>query len=52
MLFGGPQQAGKEKTLSGLGIQSSAKLTARDVCMTIWENLDPNHFKKPGGTIK
>ena len=52
MLAGGPPQVGKEKTLSGFGTQSSAKLTARDVCMTMWENLDPNHFKKPGGTIK
>lgn len=54
MLFGGPQQAGKtEKSLSGIGTQSMAKFTARDVCMTMWENIDPNHFKKgPGGTIK
>jgi hypothetical protein len=52
MLAGGPQQAGKEKTLSGLGIQSTAKLTARDVCITMWENLEPNHFPKPGGTIQ
>jgi len=33
--------------MGGFGIQSSAKLAARDVCLTIWDNLDPNHFKKP-----
>jgi len=26
---------------------SNAKLTAMDVCMTIWDNVDPYHFKKP-----
>lgn len=41
-----------KKELGGLGIQSSAKLTARDVCMTVWENVDPNHYKKPGGEIE
>lgn len=35
--------------MGGFGIQSDAKLTARDVCLTLWENIDPNHFKKPGG---
>jgi hypothetical protein len=38
--------------MGGLGTQTSAKLTARDVCMTLWEDLDPNHFKKPGGRIE
>jgi hypothetical protein len=42
----------KKKELGGLGNQSSAKLTARDVCMTVWENIDPNHYKKPGGKIE
>ena len=42
----------KKKELGGLGTQSSAKLTARDVCMTVWENVDPNHYKKPGGRIE
>jgi hypothetical protein len=42
----------KKKELGGLGNQSSAKLTARDVCMTVWENVDPNHYKKPGGKIE
>ena len=36
----------------GMGIQSSASLTAIDVCKTIWDDVDPNHFKKPGGTIQ
>jgi hypothetical protein len=36
----------------GTGIQSTAKLTARDVCMTVWDDVDPNHFKKPGGKIE
>ena len=34
--------------MGGFGMQSTAKLTARDICLTIWDNLDPNHFKKPG----
>lgn len=47
MLF----EAGK-KELGGLGNQSSAKLTARDVCMTVWEDVDPNHYKAPGGRVE
>jgi hypothetical protein len=42
----------RKKELGGLGTQSSAKLTARDVCLTVWEDVDPNHFKKPGGKIE
>jgi hypothetical protein len=42
----------KKKELGGMGTQSSAKLTARDVCMTVWENVDPNHYKKAGGRIE
>jgi hypothetical protein len=42
----------KKKELGGLGNQSSAELTARDVCMTVWEDVDANHFKKPGGKIE
>ena len=38
--------------MGGMGIQSSAKLTARDVCLTVWDDIDPNHFKKPGGKIE
>ncbi len=38
--------------MGGMGIQSNAKLTARDVCMTVWDDVDPNHFKKPGGKIE
>jgi hypothetical protein len=38
--------------MGGMGIQSNAKLTARDVCMTVWDDIDPNHFKKPGGRIE
>jgi hypothetical protein len=38
--------------MGGMGIQSNAKLTARDVCMTVWDDIDPNHFKKPGGKIE
>jgi len=38
--------------MGGMGIQSNAKLTAKDVCMTVWDDIDPNHFKKPGGRIE
>jgi hypothetical protein len=38
--------------MGGMGTQSSARLTARDVCLTIWDDIDPNHFKKPGGKIE
>ncbi len=38
--------------MGGMGNQSSAKLTAKDVCLTIWDDVDPNHFKKPGGKIE
>lgn len=40
--FSGPRGMG------GFGIQSNAKLTARDICLTVWENIDANHFKRPG----
>ena len=42
----------KKKGFGGMGNQSSAKLTAKDVCMTVWEDVDPNHYKKPGGRIE
>jgi hypothetical protein len=42
----------RKKELGGLGTQSSAKLTARDVCLTVWDDVDPNHLKKPGGKIE
>lgn len=38
--------------MGGMGNQSTAKLTARDVCLTVWDDVDPNHFKKPGGKIE
>ena len=38
--------------MGGFGIQNNARLTARDVCRTVWENLDPQHFKKPGMKIE
>ena len=38
--------------MGGMGIQSNAKLTARDVCLTVWDDVDLNHFKKPGGKIE
>jgi hypothetical protein len=38
--------------IGGMGNQSTAKLTAKDVCLTIWDDVDPNHFKKPGGKIE
>ena len=38
--------------MGGMGSQSDAKLAARDVCLTIWDDVDPNHFKKPGGKIE
>ena len=42
----------KSHGMGGMGIQSNANLTARDVCMTVWDDVDPNHFKKPGGKIE
>lgn len=42
----------KSHGVGGMGIQSNGKLTARDVCMTVWDDVDPNHFKKPGGKIE
>ena len=42
----------KSHGMGGMGIQSNAKLTARDVCMTVWDDVDLNHFKKPGGKIE
>jgi hypothetical protein len=50
---GDPSPADKTSHgMGGMGIQSTAKLTARDVCMTVWDDMDPNHFKKPGGKIE
>ncbi len=43
---------GKAHGIGGMGNRSTAKLTARDVCMTVWDDVDPNHFKKPGGKIE
>jgi hypothetical protein len=42
----------KSHGIGGMGTQSTAQLTARDVCLTIWDDVDPNHFKKPGGRIE
>lgn len=42
----------KSHGFGGMGTQTTAKLTARDVCMTVWDDVDPNHFKKPGGRIE
>ena len=42
----------KSKKTGGVGLQSSGKLTARDVCLTVWDDVDPNHFKKPGGKVE
>ncbi len=47
----GPADA-KSHGIGGMGTQSNAKLTAKDVCLTIWDDVDPNHFKKPGGKIE
>ena len=41
-----------EHGMGGMGHQTNAKLTARDACLTIWDDVDPNHFKKPGGKIE
>ena len=38
--------------IGGMGNQSTAKLTAKDVCLTIWDDVDPNHVEKPGGKIE
>ena len=38
--------------VGGMGSQSTAKLAARDVCATVWDDIDPNHFKQPGGKIE
>jgi hypothetical protein len=37
--------------MGGMGSQSNGKLTAKDVCLTVWDDIDPNHFKRPGGKI-
>ena len=42
----------KSHGMGGMGTQTSVKLTARDVCLTIWDDVDPNHFKKPGGRVE
>jgi hypothetical protein len=42
----------KKNELAGLGNQTNAQLAARDVCMTVWEDVDPNHYKKSGGRIE
>lgn len=42
----------KDHGVGGLGVQSTAKLTARDVCLTVWDDVDPNHFKKGGGRVE
>jgi hypothetical protein len=31
-----------------MGKQRTAKLAAKDVCLTIWDDLYPNHFKGQG----
>jgi hypothetical protein len=50
---GDPSPADKPSHgVGGMGVQSNAKLTAKDVCLTIWDDVDPNHFKKPGGRIE
>jgi hypothetical protein len=38
--------------MGGMGSQSNAQLTARDVCLTIWDDIAPNHFKRQGGTVQ
>jgi len=38
--------------MGGFGIQSNAKQTARDICLTVWDNIDVNHFKRPGGKVE
>jgi hypothetical protein len=47
----GPQDS-QSHGMGGMGNQSTATLTAKDVCLTIWDDLDPNHFKTPGGKIE
>lgn len=48
-----PSPANKEgHDMGGMGFQSTADLTAKDVCLTIWDDVDPNHFKKPGGKVE
>jgi len=50
---GDPSPADKEgHGVGGIGSQSTATLIARDICLTIWDDLDPNHFKKPGGRVE
>lgn len=55
-ILGYPRDPGptdsKAHGVGGMGSQSTAKLTARDVCMTVWDDVDPNHFKKLGGKIE
>ena len=38
---------GRAGELRGTGNQTSAALAVRDMCTTVWEDLDPNHYKKP-----
>ena len=52
MLFQANQSAKDSNTLAGMGTQSTAILTARDVCLTVWDDVDPNHFPKPGGKVE
>src|ERR1700738_1085932 len=41
---GDPSPANKDTHgVGGMGSQSSARLTAKDVCLTVWDDIDPNH---------
>ncbi|HYR87799.1 MAG TPA: hypothetical protein VE422_27200 [Terriglobia bacterium] len=39
---------GGNDELRGIGNQTSAVLAVQDMCTTVWEGIDPNHYKKPG----
>lgn len=38
---------GDNGELRGIGNQASATLAVRDMCVTVWEDVDPNHYKRP-----
>jgi hypothetical protein len=42
----------KKKGIGNLGKQSSARLAASDICLAVWNRVDPNHFNKPGGKVQ
>ena len=48
----GHRAAGKEDQLGGMGTNDTVQKTSADICKTIWDDIDPNHFKRPGVKIE